>query len=172
MKAKKNSKEEKKKKIWLPIFVFLLFFGSSLAYFSIFNTPTYTDEFSKIVNDYVKKKYDIKPIYSTTSSENDICYIVSVFVSQDKGLNVCITKDKKFISPFFYSRNSEDIYEDLEIINFNFNLPINFKDELKLINKTKYYQIYKIEKVLGDLGEKSFILISNNTIVMFAEPII
>ena len=166
-----KNKNNKKKKIWLPLFVFILFFGSSLAYFSIFKAPSYEDENSKLVIEYLKRKYNIKALYAATSSENDICYIVSVYVSQDKGLNVCLTKDESYISPFFYTRNSKDLLEDLEIINFNFNLPVNFQRDLKLIENKGAYKVYKISKQLAEVELGKFILVSNNTIVMFAEKI-
>jgi hypothetical protein len=162
---------KKKKKIFLPLLVFILFVGSSLAYFSIFNTSSYEDENSKLVIDYLEEKYNLKPIYATTSSENDICYLVAVYFSPNKGIVLCLTKDKKFLSPYYYTRHSKDIYEDLEVINFNFNLPVNFKRDIELVNKTSLYDVYKIKSPVGNLTLNKYILISNKTIVMFAEKI-
>ena len=170
-KTKKNNTEWKK--IVLPLFVFLLFLGSSIAIFLSYKPSNiYNDPNLDIVKEILEKE-DINFKEIVPYAKGDFFYIYQIVLNKNKLFFIYLTFDKRFFSIIALDKLSnktenESLKEILALYSNYF--PVVPK-KFKKIEKNKYYTVYVVDPNESYYQEwqNVYFLVGNKTILL-AQP--
>jgi hypothetical protein len=175
---KENIKKTEKngsnwKRLVLPLFVFLLFIGSSIAIFLSYKPSNiYNDPNLEIVEKILEKENaDFKEIIPY--GKGDFFYVYQVVLDKDKVLPFYLTFDRRFFSiialeKFSNKTGNESLREILTLYHNYFPvIPKKFKE----IENNDYYTVYVVDpnEPYYQQWQSIYFLVGNKTILL-AQP--
>ncbi len=178
MKRKRNQKEinndlKNWKKLVLPLLVFLLFIGSSIAIFLSYKpSNVYKDPNIETVEEILKKgNTNFKEV--VPYGKGEFFYVYQVFLDKNKIIPFYLTFDKRFFSVIALNRldnktGNESLKELLALYSNYFPVvPKKFKE----IEKNKNYSVYVVDpnEPYYSQWQNIYFLVGNKTILL-AQP--
>ncbi len=167
---KLHKKNKDWKKLVLPLFVFILFVGSSIAFYFSFNPsntykPYYVDTVEKILK---KSNVEFKEVLPRAKGE--FYYIYEITLKNNKKIPFFLTYDKRFFSVLVLTKigKNESIKEILSYYGQYFPIVPN---KFKKIEDNGNYTVYVVDpkEPYYQQWQDIYFLVGNKTILV-AQP--